>query len=44
MRTIDQIENELDAREPQRDSWAIELGIAVVVSMIAAVIGSALWH
>ena len=44
MRTIDQIENELDASEPQADSWAIELGIAVVVSMIAAVMGTAIWH
>lgn len=44
MRTIEQIESDLDAREPQRESWAIELGIAVVVSMIAAFIGSALWY
>lgn len=36
MRTIEQIEDDLDAAEPQPDSWAIELGILLAAAMIAA--------
>lgn len=38
MRTIDQIEDDLDAAEPQCDSWAIEFGILLAFAMIAAMV------
>ena len=38
MRTIEQIESDLDATDAQHESWAIELGILLAAAMILAMV------
>ena len=36
MRNINDLENDLNARDPQPQSWLIEVGILLAAAMIAA--------
>jgi hypothetical protein len=38
MRSIVDLEDELDARDPQADSWLIDFGIILAFAMIAALV------
>lgn len=44
MRTIDQIENELDACDPQSDSWGIEIAIGVAFVLAACFVLCPFFH
>ena len=38
MRSIVDLEDELDARDPQADSWLIDFGLILAFAMIAALV------